>query len=169
MVSIISTVYKQACQQSLWGPGQNAPVAPPPPPPPVGCPVYKYMDKYTVEPLIVDSPNKGHDRNNLSIKDTSLGPKCSLSHSTNTSSTSKERTTSLQRIKWLVPTCPLFRGSTVILTCYFYSSTHARPLHSNGSSLVKPLFAIIAMISSMLLVIVEQAVTTFRHLICHFE
>ena len=41
---------------------------------------------YTVEPL-----NKGHNRNNLSIKDTSYGPKCAFSHSTNTFSTSKER------------------------------------------------------------------------------
>ena len=67
----------------------------------------------TVKPLIVDPPNKG---NILSIKDTYLGPKCSLFHSTNTFSTSKERTTSLQRTKWLVPTCPLFGGSTVYYT-----------------------------------------------------
>ena len=59
------------------------------------------------EPLIVDPPNKGHNRYNLSTKDASLGPKCSLSHSSNTFSTS------LQRTKWLVPTCPLFRGSAV--------------------------------------------------------
>ena len=38
---------------------------------------------YTVGPLIMEPPNKGHNRNNLSIKDTS--------HSTNTFSTSKER------------------------------------------------------------------------------
>ena len=28
----------------------------------------------------VEPPNKEHNRNDLSIKDTSLGPKCSLSH-----------------------------------------------------------------------------------------
>ena len=65
----------------------------------------------TLEPPL---PNIGHKRNNLSIKDASLGPKCPLSHSTNTFSTSKERTTSLQRTKWLVPTCPLLEGTTVI-------------------------------------------------------
>ena len=77
----------------------------------------------TVEPLIVDPLNKGHNRNNLSIKDASLGPKCSLSYSTNTLTTSKERTTSLQRVKWLVPTCLLFGGSTIIVyqTCHCYS------------------------------------------------
>ena len=73
----------------------------------------KTYNVHTVEPLIVDPLNKGHNRNNLSIKDTSLGPKCSLSHSTNTFLTSKERTTSLQWTKWLVPTCPLFGGFTV--------------------------------------------------------
>ena len=44
----------------------------------------------TVEPLIVDPPNKGHNRNNLSIKDAYLGPECSLSHTTNTYTTSKQ-------------------------------------------------------------------------------
>ena len=72
----------------------------------------------TADLLIVDPPNKGHNRNNLSIKDASQGPKCSLSHSANTFSTSKERTTSLQRTKWLVPTCSLFRGSTVHVYTY---------------------------------------------------
>ena len=38
----------------------------------------------TVEPLIVDPLNKEHNRNNLSIKDTSLGLKYSLSHTANT-------------------------------------------------------------------------------------
>ena len=42
-----------------------------------------YTDKiYTVEPLIMDPPNKGHDRNNLSMQDTSLGLKYALSHNT---------------------------------------------------------------------------------------
>ena len=40
-------------------------------------------------PPIMDPPNKGHNRNNLSIT-----PKCSLSHSTKTFSAFKERTTS---------------------------------------------------------------------------
>ena len=77
--------------------------------------MYSTMYMYTVEPPIVDPPNKGHNRNNLSVKDTSFGPKCLLSHSTNTFSTSKERTTSLQRTKWLVSMCPLFGGSTVMV------------------------------------------------------
>ena len=51
----------------------------------------------TVEPPIKDPPSKGHNRNNLSTKDTFQGPKCCLSYSANTFSTSKERTTSLQR------------------------------------------------------------------------
>ena len=50
----------------------------------------------TVEPPIVDPLNKGYDRKNLSIKNATKGPKCSLSYSTtNTFLTSEERTTSL--------------------------------------------------------------------------
>ena len=41
----------------------------------------------TVKSPLVDPPNKGHNRNNLSRKDASH-PKCSLSHSGNTISTS---------------------------------------------------------------------------------
>ena len=71
-----------------------------------------YMYNYTVESPIVDPLNEGHNRNNLSIKDTFKGPKCLLSLSTNTFLISKERpTTSLQRTKWLVPMCPLFGGA----------------------------------------------------------
>ena len=69
---------------------------------PVSHTVLKYYrignNNSTVEPPLVD---KGHNRNDLSIKDASQGPKCSLSHSTNTFSTSEERTTSLLRTKWL--------------------------------------------------------------------
>ncbi len=42
-----------------------------------------------------------------------------ISHIVNTFLTSEEQTTSLQRTKWLAPTCPLFRGPTV----------HDFPLH----------------------------------------
>ena len=52
-------------------------------------------DTYTVEPPIKDTPNKGHNRKNLSIKDTFYGPKVLLSYYTNTFLTSEERTTSL--------------------------------------------------------------------------
>ncbi len=37
-----------------------------------------------------------------------------ISHILNIFLTSEEQTPSLQRTKWLAPTCPLFRGSTVI-------------------------------------------------------
>ena len=50
----------------------------------------------TVEPLLKDSPNKGHHRNYLPTKDTLLGPKNELSYSVNTFFTSEEWTTSLQ-------------------------------------------------------------------------
>ena len=45
------------------------------------------VEPLIVDPLLVDPPivgplNKGHNINNLSIKDASLGPKCSLSYST---------------------------------------------------------------------------------------
>ena len=43
----------------------------------------------------VEPPNKGHNRKNLSIKDTFYGPKVLLSYYTNTFLTSEERTTSL--------------------------------------------------------------------------
>ena len=55
--------------------------------------------KYTVE-----SSNIGDNRKNLSIKDTFEDPKCSLSHTTNTFSIPKERTTPYKGCtKWLVP------------------------------------------------------------------
>ena len=50
----------------------------------------------TVEPLLKDSPNKGHHRNYLPTKDTVLGPKNELSYVVNTFLTSEEWTTSLQ-------------------------------------------------------------------------
>ena len=50
----------------------------------------------TVEPLLKDSPNKGHHRNYLPTKDTFLGPKNELPYSVNTFFTSEEWTTSLQ-------------------------------------------------------------------------
>ena len=58
---------------------------------------------YTVEPLLKDSPNKGHHRN------TSLqsSHKNSFSTSANTFFTSEEWTTSLQWTNYLVPICPL--------------------------------------------------------------
>ena len=65
------------------------------------------------EPLTTtngERSHKGHNRNNLSIKDTSYEPKCSLSQI----STSEERTTSLQiKDKIAGPTSPIFRGFTV--------------------------------------------------------
>ena len=53
-------------------------------------------------PLLVDPSNKGHNRNNLSTKDASYGPKCLPSHSTNTFSTSIFS-------KWLVPNVSFIR------------------------------------------------------------
>ena len=38
------------------------------------CPWYRYICLYTVEPLIVDTPNKGRNRKKLSIRDTLWGP-----------------------------------------------------------------------------------------------
>ena len=35
-----------------------------------------YMYSITVEPLIKDPPRRGHNRNNLSTKDTLQSPKC---------------------------------------------------------------------------------------------
>ena len=51
----------------------------------------------------MDLPNKEHNRNNLSIKDTSLIKVPNVHLPTNTFLTSKKRTTFLQRTKWLVP------------------------------------------------------------------
>ena len=56
--------------------------------------------------------------------DTLQSPKCSFFYIVNAFRTSEELTTSLQRTKWLTPTCPLFRGSTVITIvtlqyCYY--------------------------------------------------
>ena len=57
---------------------------------------YKYMSfGITVEPLLKDSPNKGHHRKCLPTKDTFFGPKNEPSHSVNTFFTSEEWTTSL--------------------------------------------------------------------------
>ena len=43
---------------------------------------YDYIQsRFTVEPPIKDPPSKGHNRNNLSTKDTFQGPKCCLSYS----------------------------------------------------------------------------------------
>ena len=52
--------------------------------------IYNYANNTTQSTCItsVEPLNKGHNRNNLSIKDTY---RCSLSYSTNTFSTSKER------------------------------------------------------------------------------
>ena len=50
----------------------------------------------TVEPLLKDSPNKGHHRKYLPTKDTFLGPKNELPYSVNAFFTSEEWTTSLQ-------------------------------------------------------------------------
>ena len=61
----------------------------------------------TVEPLLKDSPNKGHHINYLSTKDTFRGTKNRLSYSGNTFFTSEEWTTSLQWTNLLVPMCPL--------------------------------------------------------------
>ncbi len=58
-----------------------------------------------MEPPIKDPLRRGHNRHNLSTKDTLQGPKCSFSHIVNTFRTSKEWTTSIQRTKWLAPTC----------------------------------------------------------------
>ena len=63
----------------------------------------KRQTRTMVEPLIMDPPNKGHNRNNLSIN-TFEGPNCSVSHNANTFQ-------SLYK-GGLVPTCPLFGGST---------------------------------------------------------
>ncbi len=38
---------------------------------------------YAVEPQIKDPPNRGHNRNSLSTKDTLQGHKCSFSHIVN--------------------------------------------------------------------------------------
>ena len=84
---------------------------------------------FAVEPSrnsIADPSNKGHNRNNLSIMDTSLGYKCSLSHSTNAFLTSEERTTSLQR---LAPMCPLFGGSTYMYTTSTWMSPFSASMH----------------------------------------
>ena len=67
----------------------------------------------TVEPLIKDTPYKGHNRIHLHSKDTFCGPKCLFLHTYNTFLTSKKWTTSLKRTKNLVPMRPLFGGSTV--------------------------------------------------------
>ncbi len=45
--------------------------------------MYMYMYSTTVEPLIKDPPRRGHNRNNLSTKDTLQGPKCLFSHIVN--------------------------------------------------------------------------------------
>ncbi len=66
-----------------------------------------------LEPPIKDPLSSRHNRNNLSTKDMFQGPKCSFPHIVNTFLTSEERTTSLQRTKWLAPMCPLFTSSTV--------------------------------------------------------
>ncbi len=60
----------------------------------------------TVEPPIKDPPRKGQPP----YKGHSSGP---LSHSSSTFLTSEKRTTSQQRMRWLIPRCPLFGGSTV--------------------------------------------------------
>ena len=69
------------------------------------------MKIHTVAPLIMDPLNKGHNRNNLSIKGASKGIKCSLSHSTNTFLTS-EGIDNLLTKEWLVSMC---QSSTVIV------------------------------------------------------
>ena len=78
------------------------------------CTVCTYI--CTVEPLLKDSPNKGHHRNYLPTKDTLYGTKNRFSYSVNTFITSEEWTTSLQWTNYLVPMCPLYRGSTVQCT-----------------------------------------------------
>ncbi len=56
--------------------------------------ILTYINNSTVEePLIKDPPSRGHNRNNLSIKDTFKSPKCSFSHIINTFWTSEERVT----------------------------------------------------------------------------
>ena len=76
--------------------------------------------RYTVEPLLKDTLNKGHSTNNLPIKDTSQCTKTELSYSANTFITSEEKTTSLQWTEWLVPIlmCLIFRVSTVYQTVF---------------------------------------------------
>ncbi len=63
---------------------------------------------YELEPPIKDPPRKGQPP----YKGRSSGP---LSHSSSTFLTSEKRTTSQQRTKWLIPWCPLFGGSTVLI------------------------------------------------------
>ena len=72
----------------------------------------------TMEPLIKDSPRRGYNRNNVSTKDTfhSMVPNVIFPYC---EYILKSRQTSQQRTKWLAPTCPLFRGFTVLCTCIF--------------------------------------------------
>ena len=75
-----------------------------------------FVECNTVEPLIKDTPYKGHNRIYLhSKRDTFCGPKCLFLHTYNAFVTSKKWTTSLKRTKYLVPMCPLFGGSTVVI------------------------------------------------------
>ena len=66
---------------------------------------YKYCT--TVEPILKDSPNKGHHINYLPTKDTFQGTQNRLSYSANTFFTSEEWTISLQLTNLLVPMCHL--------------------------------------------------------------
>ena len=63
----------------------------------------------------MDPLKKGHNRNNLSIKDASLGPKCSLSHSTITLQTLKRGQPPYKEQKWLVPNASFIQRFHCIL------------------------------------------------------
>ena len=74
-----------------------------------------YVIIVTVEPPIKDPLRRGHNKNNLSTNDTLQSPNVHFPIFLIRFEPSKEQTTSLQKPKWLAPTCPLFRGSTVLI------------------------------------------------------
>ena len=67
-----------------------------------------------VDPLIKDTPYKGHNRIHLHSKDTLCGPKCLFFlHTYKTFVTSKKWTAFLKRTKNLIPMCPRFHCSQI--------------------------------------------------------
>ena len=69
---------------------------------------------------IKDPLRRGHNRNNLWTKDTLKSPKCSFSNIVKNVEPLKSGEPLYKGTKWLVPTCPLFRGSTVIFVIKIY-------------------------------------------------
>ena len=73
---------------------------------------------YTVEPLLKDTPNKGHNTFDLSKKDWSL-----QDHGYTILPLKDDNLSITVNLcqKLLVPKCPLFRGSTVHANVYIFT------------------------------------------------